>query len=201
MSRDHDFICDFIEIYKLHPCLWDKTDPHYHNSNIREAAYTLLLEKYREYDDKATKATVKSKINSLRSTYKKEYKKVKDSEKSGAGNEEIYKPSLWYYDLLSFINDQQPTRTSVNTMNCEDEDKHQEAVSTIIIIIHLNLLSRINIFHIFNLHCYVTLLLYLNIVYLNHKKIIRNMFFVLSHLAIQLVLHLQNIPQTYFDNI
>lgn len=150
MSKDHDFVCEFIELYKLKTCLWKKTDPNYHNSNIREAAYTLLLDKYKEYDGKATKAMVKSKINNLRTTYNKEYKKVKDSERSGAGIEEVYKPSLWYYDLLSFINDQLPSPASANTI-CEDEDK-QEAVSTT--IINLNLLSRIYIFHNFSLHCH-----------------------------------------------
>ncbi|KAK9891125.1 hypothetical protein WA026_013444 [Henosepilachna vigintioctopunctata] len=89
--KDHDFICDFIEIYKSNPCLWDKKDPQYHNSNIREAAYTCLLEKFKEYDGNATKATVKSKINSLRSTFQKEFKEVKDSERSGAGIIEVYK--------------------------------------------------------------------------------------------------------------
>lgn len=127
MSKDHDFIIEFIEIYKTSPCLWNKTDPRYHNTNSRESAYTLLLNKYKEYDGKATKAMVKSKLNSLRSTYNKELKKVKNSERSGAGTGEVYKPSLWYYDLLSFVRDQQPSVTSVNTM--DDKDESQEAVS------------------------------------------------------------------------
>ncbi|KAG5867077.1 hypothetical protein JTB14_034987 [Gonioctena quinquepunctata] len=124
MSKDHDFVVKFIDIYKTSPCLWNAR---YHNANIRGAVYTLLLQKYQEYHNKATKTMVKSKINSLRSTYNKELKKIKDSERSGAGTGEVNKPSLWYYDLLSFVSDQQPTVTSVNTM--EDEDENQEVIS------------------------------------------------------------------------
>lgn len=126
MSKDHEFVVEFIDIYRRSPCLWNKKDPKYHNANIRESVYMLLLEKYQEYDKNATKAMVKAKINSLRSTYNKELKKVKDSERSGAGTEEVYKPSLWYYDLLSFVSDQQPTGTNLSTM---DNSEIQESVS------------------------------------------------------------------------
>lgn len=43
------------------------------------------------------------KINNIRSTYKKERKKVADSKKSGAGATEIYSPKLWYYQLPAVI--------------------------------------------------------------------------------------------------
>lgn len=50
------------------------------------------------------------KINSLRSSRRKEKKKVKDSLKSGSSSDDIYHPSLWYYELLAFVDDQEAAR-------------------------------------------------------------------------------------------
>jgi hypothetical protein len=36
MSKDHDFIIGFIEIYRSFACLWKKTGPQYHNAVKRE---------------------------------------------------------------------------------------------------------------------------------------------------------------------
>uniref|UniRef100_A0A6P7H568 Uncharacterized protein LOC114346252 n=1 Tax=Diabrotica virgifera virgifera TaxID=50390 RepID=A0A6P7H568_DIAVI len=78
-----DFLGEFIELYKSFPCLWQVKNKDYKN-----------------------KETVTRKINSLRTVYRKELKKVKASATSGTGEEDIYKPSLWYFDLLEFLSDQ-----------------------------------------------------------------------------------------------
>lgn len=39
----------------------------------------------------------------LRDYRKKNLKKVKDSRKSGAGTDDIYTPSVWWFDLLAFL--------------------------------------------------------------------------------------------------
>ncbi|KAK4882653.1 hypothetical protein RN001_005972 [Aquatica leii] len=62
---------------------------------------------------------VKKKINSLRSCFRKEYKKVINSKRSGTGTEDVYKPTLWYFDLLLFLKDDEMPRTSIGT---DDED-------------------------------------------------------------------------------
>jgi hypothetical protein len=41
--------------------------------------------------------------------------------RSGAGAEEIYKLSLWYFDLLSVLNDHEQPRLSM--ANIEDSEK------------------------------------------------------------------------------
>ncbi|KAJ8887673.1 hypothetical protein PR048_013891 [Dryococelus australis] len=48
------------------------------------------------------------------------------SDDAGRVTGQVNKPSLWYYDLLSFVSDQQTARTNVNAM--DDEDENQEAV-------------------------------------------------------------------------
>lgn len=49
-------------------------------------------------------AEVKAKINTLRSTYAQELKKVRESNCSGAGTLEIYTPSLnWFKEMADFL--------------------------------------------------------------------------------------------------
>ena len=49
---------------------------------------------------------VKKKFNSLRTNFRKELKKMRYSKKSGAGTDEIYDPTLWYFNEMSFLQDQ-----------------------------------------------------------------------------------------------
>lgn len=62
----------------------------------------------------------------MRSVYRKELAKVNASTRSGAGEEEIFKPSLWYFDLLHFLSDQETPRHSTNTMDETEESAVDE---------------------------------------------------------------------------
>ena len=95
----------------------------YNDRNKKNAAYEILLAKYRERYPEATKEDAKKKINTLRTNYRKELKKVADSMKSGVN--ETYESSLWYFDALSFLHDQPETlatATSVTDVREEDQD-------------------------------------------------------------------------------
>lgn len=87
--------------------LASKIKRYYSNRDKKNQAYATLIDKCKEVDREATKDTVAKKINSFRTIYRKELSKVKTSMRSDAGAEEIYRPSLWYFDLLSFLNDQE----------------------------------------------------------------------------------------------
>lgn len=43
--------------------------------------------------------------------------------RSGAGSDEVYKPSLWYFDLLAFLSDadQEPRKSVSNLDNLDYE--------------------------------------------------------------------------------
>lgn len=83
----------------------------------------------KEVDSKATIDTVKSKINTIRCTFKKELIKVKSSQKSGSGVDEIYVPKLWYYNLLQFLTDQEEPRASRSNISIDDEETITDDVS------------------------------------------------------------------------
>lgn len=119
-----EFLSEFIELYKTFPCLWQVKSKDYMDRDKKNQAYEIIIEKFKEIDPAATRETVTKKINSLRTVYRKELAKVKKSYRSGAGDEEIYKPTLWYYHLLDFLDDQETPRESRNTIDTEDSTTH-----------------------------------------------------------------------------
>lgn len=111
MSRE--FLSDFIDLYRKNECLWKIKSKEYSDKNKKNAAYTILIEKLKEVDSAANKDMVIKKINSLRTCFRKELKKYKNSLTSGSGTEDIHKPNLWYFDLLLFLSDQETPRQDV----------------------------------------------------------------------------------------
>jgi len=49
----------------------------------------------------------KRKINTLRSNFRRELKKKINSRKSGAGADDMYEPTVWYFNDLEFLRDQE----------------------------------------------------------------------------------------------
>jgi len=127
-----DFLREFIELYQSFPCLWLVKSKEYSDRNEKSLAYEEMVKKYKEFDPSADRNTFVKKINALRTVYKKELSRVNNSLKSGAGADEIYKPSLWYFNLLHFLNDRDSVRSTRNTMDDEDEETQQYIVSQII---------------------------------------------------------------------
>ncbi|KAJ8933471.1 hypothetical protein NQ318_003243, partial [Aromia moschata] len=92
------FIAEFIETYKSFPTLWDVRCREYNDREAKRSAYITLVRKLREVEPSAGRHDVIRKINSLRSAFRREYRKVKLWKSRGG----TYKPKLWYYNLISF---------------------------------------------------------------------------------------------------
>ena len=117
-DEERKFMLECIDLYRELPALWKVTCEDYSNRVKKEAAYNTLLGKYRERYQDATKEDIKKKLSAVRTNFRKELKKVLDSEKSGAGTEDLYESSLWYYDAMLFLQDQEtpaPSRSSLDT--------------------------------------------------------------------------------------
>ena len=65
--------------------LWKVKSKEYSDRNVKSQAYNILVEKMRTVDESANRETEVKKINSMRTTYRKEFKKIIDSQRSGAG--------------------------------------------------------------------------------------------------------------------
>ncbi|XP_046801068.1 uncharacterized protein LOC124418513 [Lucilia cuprina] len=93
----------------------------YSNRIIKNRDYNVLVEKLKEKYPDATKEMAVKKINVMRTSYRRELKKQRASLKSGAGADDEYVPTLWYFDHLSFLNDQEEFITGRTTMEDEIE--------------------------------------------------------------------------------
>ena len=60
----------------MHPCLWKIKSKDYYNKNAKQAAQDVLIEKLREIEPDANRSACVRKINSLRSNFRRELKKV-----------------------------------------------------------------------------------------------------------------------------
>ena len=111
-----EFLTEFIEVYRQHTDLWKVKSSEYVNKNLKKLGICALLEVCKKYRVTGGEDMVKKKIQSLRSTFRKELKKVKRSMRSGRGSDDIYLPNLWYFDLLMFIKDQEQPTSSISNI-------------------------------------------------------------------------------------
>lgn len=113
--RVEDVMREFLNTYQNYPCLWKVKSTEYMDKNKKEDGYKVLVEILKEINPDANVDIVKKKLNSMRSCFRKEFKKVQESKSSGTGSENVYTPTLWYFDLLMFLKDQEMPRPSVGT--------------------------------------------------------------------------------------
>lgn len=111
VEMDRETITSFIERYKSHSCLWDVSSPDYMNKNKRINA---LQDMVPILGESATIDSVRKKIYILRNGYYREYKKVNASLSTGISADNVYTPTLWYYDLMSFLSSQEASRPGID---------------------------------------------------------------------------------------
>ncbi|XP_039299677.1 uncharacterized protein LOC111049534 [Nilaparvata lugens] len=121
MSSNRDFVISVIEMYRDHTCLWKITDPGYHDKVKRNAALEMILEFFKTVDPTATKDVVTKKLNSMRGSFRKEMNKVRASQRSGTGADDVHIPKLWYFDRLQFLEDQEFPRPSTTIASVLDD--------------------------------------------------------------------------------
>jgi len=125
----------FIEAYRSLPELWDTENRHYSNRVKKAVAYDNLIEKLKVLEPDASRESVVKKINNLRSTFRKELKKVNDSKQSGTSADNLYIPSLWYYNELLFLVDQETADKSLSTVGGlpveGDEDENNQCTVSV----------------------------------------------------------------------
>jgi len=92
--------------------LWNIECPSYSNRIKKAVANVFLIKKLKPLEPDATRDSVVKKIDNLRSTFRKKLRKVNESKRSGAGSDEVYVPSLWYFNVLIVLVDKETPNTN-----------------------------------------------------------------------------------------
>ncbi|XP_011863271.1 PREDICTED: uncharacterized protein LOC105559523, partial [Vollenhovia emeryi] len=92
-----------IDAYKDEPCLYQTRNPNYHNKTLRNEALNRICAMVNAIRPNTTEKDCSVKFYNLRNQFNSENAKVRTSMKSGIGSENVYRPNLWYYDALKFL--------------------------------------------------------------------------------------------------
>ncbi|PNF41957.1 hypothetical protein B7P43_G14649, partial [Cryptotermes secundus] len=117
-----EFLTRFLEKYRELPVLWQVRSTEYSNRRKRDEAWDLLVQFTREKIRDADLNFVKKKVDSIRASFRKELRRVRESKRRGASGVDVYKPTLWYFDLLLFTADQENPRKSKSNLNEQAKD-------------------------------------------------------------------------------
>ncbi|XP_055916792.1 uncharacterized protein LOC129949387 [Eupeodes corollae] len=101
MDAGKNFLSEFIDCYELCPSLWDNSSPEYTSRHTKFIAYNKLLNIMKKYKEDASITDVKKKINTLRSNFRREMKRISRSE--ARGDMPLYTPNLWWFEKFSFL--------------------------------------------------------------------------------------------------
>ena len=86
--------CLLIELCRQNPCLWNVKADVYKDRNKRVAAINNKSAELQKSGLFANASEVKKKIESIRSQYRRELRKLEKSKSSGAGADEVYTPDI-----------------------------------------------------------------------------------------------------------
>uniref|UniRef100_A0A1A9VVT6 MADF domain-containing protein n=1 Tax=Glossina austeni TaxID=7395 RepID=A0A1A9VVT6_GLOAU len=104
ITANKKFWTEFINLYENLPCLWNSKHEDYSNREKRNESWDKMVEKLKDIEPDANHDAVKRKINTFRSNFNREVRKIKQSRNNGIDE---YNPTLWYFEQLSFLLEQQ----------------------------------------------------------------------------------------------
>nr|XP_017011061.2 negative elongation factor E isoform X1 [Drosophila takahashii] len=91
-----EYWTEFFRMYRSMPELWLVRSKLYRDRRLKDQSYGRLLGLMRVSDSHANIHTLKRKINNFRTSYRRELRKVLESDNN-------YVPSLWYFKELDFL--------------------------------------------------------------------------------------------------
>lgn len=97
MEWTNDLIMEFIHLYEKQPVLWNPKHTNHKNRNSLNDAWLTIA---REFSVDTTVDVLRKKKESLMATYRTLLKKVRYSETTGSGAEDVYTPSWFAYNAI-----------------------------------------------------------------------------------------------------
>ncbi|KAF5297596.1 hypothetical protein FQA39_LY12072 [Lamprigera yunnana] len=125
MSWSHEEVICLIEDYRKWLNLYKVKSVNYKNRNLRKTALESIENSLKKSKPNITSTEIQNKFQSLKQNALKEYKKWKNSYKSGAGEDKVYEPSLWYFQIISFVIADNVPRESQDTLDGTENTETQ----------------------------------------------------------------------------
>lgn len=122
----------FVNLYRDQENLWNVFDSQYKNRDARRTSLQHIVTEMNI--PRFTEKDVAKKIKNLRSTYNQELLKIEKSKKSGSGTDDMYKPSIKWFDIMDYI---------MKIINLKEKETSSNLVS-----IHTILFQYFLIYHI-----------------------------------------------------
>ncbi|XP_017957880.1 uncharacterized protein LOC108652251 [Drosophila navojoa] len=127
IANKRQFWREFLKLYQDMPELWDVHHPDYRNKELRNGSYDILHNKLREIQPTATKSDVGRRINIFRTNYRREQMRIWKQQELGL-HPDLCKPTLWFYDNMSFLLTQESFQRRARKMRCKPYNKPQPAL-------------------------------------------------------------------------
>ncbi|KAK7073040.1 hypothetical protein SK128_003471 [Halocaridina rubra] len=115
--NERDVLLEFIQTYRDYPALWKVKSKEYTNKIARSEGIAALQDVLKELEPNCTREAVIKKINCLRSSFRREYRKIEDSKKFGTSPDDVYASSLWYFEEMMFVVDQDVSRDGCSNLD------------------------------------------------------------------------------------
>lgn len=116
-----------IEFLESKPCLWDVYQPEYSKRDIKEIAYSEMASNF-----DTDIASIKQKLNNLRTRFGKELSKERNT-KSGQATEELYNSNWPFFDQLAFLTPvigASKSRDTLKRMSVNNDDDNEDEVTS-----------------------------------------------------------------------
>ncbi|KAL1506865.1 hypothetical protein ABEB36_006148 [Hypothenemus hampei] len=109
-------VAALIDAYKGETCLYATDSINYHNKHLRGEAIDRICQAVKRLRPTTDSKECYAKFHNLRTEFNIEHTKLKASQKSGVGTDDIYKPTKWYYNSLLFLANYLQPRKSRNSL-------------------------------------------------------------------------------------
>ena len=103
-----------LELFEMHPALYNVMSPDYRDRTLKEKAWLSIAENL-----DFPVADVKKKIHNLRSQYLTNLKLVERSKTSGKSTDEVFVPRWPYYTAMKFLYTYVSPRETINSNEVE----------------------------------------------------------------------------------
>ncbi|KAK4882524.1 hypothetical protein RN001_005843 [Aquatica leii] len=122
MSWNQEEVLLLIEQYQKWPCLYAVRSKEYKNKHARVKALEDVFQVVKLLKSTISQTDMKTKFANLKTTFMQEFRKYKESFKSGAGTEDIYTPTLWYFQQMMYVAEHNEIRPAVDSIETNNED-------------------------------------------------------------------------------